>query len=172
MVGAGTVRKDNPRLTVRNIARSSNPVRVLISDKINLPQESRLFASMKAHPTWVIHGADAEKETKQVWTGAGAKLLETTSVSGIVSIKSALKNLASEGLTSVYCEGGSQLAACLLSNNLVDELIIFTAGVLIGDDGLPTIASLGVNELKEAKRLNLIDSVALDGDIMTRWSLK
>ena len=172
MVGAGTVRKDNPSLTVRNIARSANPVRVLISDKINLPQESRLFASMKAHPTWIIHGADVEKEKKQVWIGAGAKLLETTSISGIISIKSALGNLASEGLTSVYCEGGSQLAACLLSNNLVDELIIFTAGVLIGDDGLPTIASLGVNELKDAKRLNLLESVAFDGDIMTRWSLK
>ena len=98
MVGAGTVRKDNPRLTVRSIARSANPVRVLISDKINLPQESRLFASIKAHPTWIIHGADAEKETKQVWTDAGAKLLETTSISGNISIKSALKNLSSEGL--------------------------------------------------------------------------
>ena len=172
MVGAGTVRKDNPRLTVRSIARSANPVRVLISDKINLPQESRLFASIKAHPTWIIHGVDAEKETKQVWTGAGAKLLETKSISGNISIKSALKNLASEGLTSVYCEGGSRLAACLLSNNLVDELIIFTAGIIIGDDGLSTIASLGVNELKDARRLNLLESVALDGDIMTRWSLK
>ena len=172
MVGAGTVRKDNPRLTVRSIARSANPVRVLISDKINLPQDSRLFASTNSHPTWLVHGADAEEEIKQVWTDAGAKLLETKSSSGNISIKSALKKLASEGLTSVYCEGGSKLAACLLSNNLVDELIIFTAGVIIGDDGLPTIASLGVNKLKDAKRLNLLESVTMDGDIMTRWSLK
>ena len=46
MVGAGTVRKDNPRLTVRNIARAANPVRVLISNKINLPQDSKIFSSM------------------------------------------------------------------------------------------------------------------------------
>tara|TARA_B100000963_G_scaffold302447_1_gene275357 strand:+ start:249 stop:548 length:300 start_codon:yes stop_codon:yes gene_type:complete len=99
-------------------------------------------------------------------------LLETKSSSGNISIKSALENLASEGLTSVYCEGGSKLAACLLSNNLIDELIIFTAGILIGNDGLPTIASLGINKLKDARRLNLLESVTLDGDIMTRWSLK
>ena len=172
MVGAGTVRKDNPRLTVRNIARSANPVRVLISNKINLPHDSRIFTSMKAHPTWIIHGADTNEGTKQIWAKEGAKLLEAKSNNGKIVLKNALKNLALEGLTSVYCEGGSNLAAGLLSNNLVDELIIFTAGIIIGEDGLPTVASLGLDKLQEARRLELMESVTLGGDIMTRWSLK
>ena len=80
--------------------------------------------------------------------------------------------MAFEGLTSVYCEGGGNLAASLLSNNLVDELIIFTAGVIIGEDGLPTVGPLGLDKLQEASRLDLLESVTLGDDIMTRWSIK
>ena len=172
MVGAGTVRTDNPRLTVRNIARSANPVRVLISNKINLPQDSRIFASMKSHPTWIIHGPDTNEGTKKTWAEEGAKLLEAKCSDGKIILENALKNLAFEGLTSDYCECGSNLAAGLLSNNLVDELIIFTAGIIIGEDGLPTVASLGLDKLQDARRLELMESVTLGGDIMTRWSVK
>ena len=172
MVGAGTVRKDNPRLSVRNVAGSANPVRVLISNKINLPQDSRIFASIKTHPTWIIHGVDANEGTKKTWAEEGAKLLEAKCSNGKIILKNALKNLAFEGLTSVYCEGGGNLAASLLSNNLVDELIIFTAGVIIGEDGLPTVGPLGLDKLQEARRLDLLESVTLGDDIMTRWSIK
>ena len=127
---------------------------------------------MKSHPTWIIHGADTDQGTKETWAKEGAKLLEAKSNNGEIVLKNALKNLALEGLTSVYCEGGSNLAAGLLSNNLVDELIIFTAGIIIGEDGLPTVASLGLDKLKDARRLKLMESVTLGGDIMTRWSVK
>ena len=56
--------------------------------------------------------------------------------------------------------------------NFVDELIIFTAGVIIGGDGLPTVASLGLDNLKDARRLNLLETMTIDGDVMTRWSFK
>jgi diaminohydroxyphosphoribosylaminopyrimidine deaminase/5-amino-6-(5-phosphoribosylamino)uracil reductase len=172
MIGAGTARNDNPRLTVRNTALSANPVRIIISDKIDLPINSKLFTSIKSHPTWIIHGADTDEEIKKAWTEEGAKLLKTESANGKILLKSALINLASEGITSVYCEGGSTLAASLLSDNFVDELIIFTAGVIIGGDGLPTVASLGLDNLKDARRLNLLETMTIDGDVMTRWSFK
>ena len=170
MIGAGTARNDNPRLTVRNTALSANPVRTIISDKINLPIKSKLFRSMKSHPTWIIHGGDTDEEIKKAWTEEGAKLLKTESANGKILLKNALINLASEGITSVYCEGGSTLAASLLADNFVDELIIFTAGVIIGGDGLPTVASLGLDNLKDSRRLNLLETMTIDGDVMTRWS--
>ena len=82
---------------------------------------------MKSHPTWIIHGTDTNERTKKTWAEEGAKLLEAKSINGKIILKNALKKLAFEGLTSGYCEGGSHLAAGLLSNNLVDELIIFTS---------------------------------------------
>jgi diaminohydroxyphosphoribosylaminopyrimidine deaminase/5-amino-6-(5-phosphoribosylamino)uracil reductase len=170
MIGAGTARNDNPRLTVRNNALSANPVRIIISDKINLPIKSKLFTSMKSHPTWIIHGGDTDQKIKKAWTDEGAKLLKTENANGKILLKNALINLASEGITSVYCEGGSTLAASLLADNFVDELIIFTAGVIIGGDGLPTVASLGLDNLKDARRLNLLETMTIDGDVMTRWS--
>ena len=74
--------------------------------------------------------------------------------------------------TSDRGEGGSTLAASLLSDNFVDELIILTAGVIIGGDGLPTVASLGLDNIKDARRLNLVETMTIDGDVMTRWSFK
>ena len=148
MIGAGTARNDNPRLTVRNTALSANPVRIIISDKINLPIKSKLFTSMKSHPTWIIHGGDTDEEIKKAWTDEGAKLLKTESANGKILLKNALINLASEGITSVYCEGGSTLAASLLADNFVDELIIFTAGVIIGGDGCRRLHLWGLIILK------------------------
>ena len=43
---------------------------------------------------------------------------------------------------------------------------------IIGEDGLPTVASLGLDKLQNARRLDLMESVTLGDDIMTRWSVK
>ena len=102
MIGAGTARNDNPRLTVRNTALSANPVRIIISDKINLPIKSKLFTSMKSHPTWIIHGGDTDEEIKKAWTDEGAKLLKTESANGKILLKNALINLASEAVSYTH----------------------------------------------------------------------
>ena len=99
----------------------------------------------------------------------GAILLPCAMEGRSLDIRSVLAELAQQGLGRVYCEGGSALAASLLSANLVDELVGFTAGVVIGAEGLPSLGVMGISDLGDAPRFELISSTPIAGDVMHRW---
>ena len=78
--------------------------------------------------------------------------------------------ISGEGLGRVFCEGGGALAASLLSADAVDELVGFTAGLLIGAEGMPSLGTMGIADLGEAPRFTLRSSTPIGGDVMHRWS--
>ncbi|WP_415394094.1 bifunctional diaminohydroxyphosphoribosylaminopyrimidine deaminase/5-amino-6-(5-phosphoribosylamino)uracil reductase RibD [Paracoccus sp. SJTW-4] len=84
-------------------------------------------------------------------------------------VHEALAELSRRGLTRVFCEGGGQLAAALLAAGLVDELVGYTAGVVLGGDGRAAVAPLALGALAEAPRFRLAETRALGGDVFHRW---
>jgi len=73
------------------------------------------------------------------------------------------------GLTRILCEGGGTLAASLLAENLVDELVVFTAGKVIGTEGISAIGSLDLTALNLAPRFKRVSIQAIGEDIMSVW---
>ena len=69
----------------------------------------------------------------------------------------------------MFCEGGSALAASLLAADLVDELVGFSAGLVIGAEGLPAIGAMGLANLSEAARFDLVETRDLGGDVVHHW---
>lgn len=80
-----------------------------------------------------------------------------------------LSELGARGLTRVLCEGGGVLAASLLQAGLVDELVGYSAGVVLGADGLASVGAMGLAALSDAPRFRLIESRPIGGDLMHRW---
>ena len=169
MVGAGTARADDPSLTVRDLGMEYQPVRVVVSRHLDLPLMSQLARTAKDVPLWLCHGQGADIERIRAWDGIGAKLLSCNLHGVQLDPTDILAQLGAQGLTSVFCEGGSALAATLLAHDLVDELVGFTAGVTIGAEGLPALGALGVGRLEEAPRFQLVDSRPVGPDILHRW---
>lgn len=169
MVGAGTARADNPMLTVRGLDVPRQPVRVVVSRRLDVPLMSELARTAGEVPVWMCHGPDADRSLREAWQGLGAELVECRLHGRQLEIGSVLQALGERGLTRVFCEGGGALAASLLSAGLVDELIGFTAGVVIGAEGLPGVGAMGLARLEEAPRFRLIEAAAVGGDIMHRW---
>lgn len=169
MVGAGTARADDPMLTVRDLGIDRQPVRVVISRRLDLPVAAALARSAGQVPLWICHGADADAERVAVWQALGARCFPCEIRDGTVDVGAALTALAGAGLTKVLCEGGGGLAATLLSAGLVDELVVFAAGVLIGAEGTPALAALGVERLVDAPRFKLDDVQKIGADVMQRW---
>jgi diaminohydroxyphosphoribosylaminopyrimidine deaminase/5-amino-6-(5-phosphoribosylamino)uracil reductase len=92
---------------------------------------------------------------------------------GLPDIAAALGILAIEfGVTRLFCEGGGKLAASLLAANLVDELILFQAGKVIGDDGLPSVRGFGLETLGDAPQFSLSDVRAVGPDVISVWRSK
>jgi diaminohydroxyphosphoribosylaminopyrimidine deaminase/5-amino-6-(5-phosphoribosylamino)uracil reductase len=169
MVGAGTARADDPQLNVRGMGDVRQPVRVVISKSLELPSKSKLLATSETLPVWLVHGPDADGAALGQ---TGVQLVAGKLDNGEVDLADAMTQLAEKGLTRIFCEGGGRLASSLLRNNLVDELIMFTAGVAIGADGLPSLGEMGLEKLSDAPRFSLLSSQRVGSDIMPRWSIK
>lgn len=169
MVGAGTARADDPSLTVRDLGIDWQPVRVVVSRRLDLPLLGQLARGAKDVPVWLCHGHDADGERLKAWEGLGAKLLPCGVRGAQLDPADILQQLGAAGLTRVLCEGGSALAASLLSADLVDELVGFSAGMAIGAEGLPSIGALGLDRLETAPRFVLRDCSALGPDILHHW---
>lgn len=165
MVGAGTARADDPALTVRGFGAVSQPVRVVISRRLDVPVASVLGRTAREVPVWLIHGPDAPPAARDAWADTGARLMESAlDAGGQIDVAAALQHLGQAGLTRVFCEGGGALAASLLAADLVDDLAVFSGGLVIGADSTPSVGAMGVAALSDAPRFDLerVDSVGRD----------
>jgi len=169
MVGAGTARADDPSLTVRDFTPARQPVRVVISRHLDLPLMGNLARTAQEIPVWICHGPNPDPVLRSAWEGLGATLLECRLQGRQIDPASVLETLGKQGLTRVFCEGGGMLAASLLSANLVDELVGFTAGLALGAEGRPALGALGLGHLSEATRFDLIETRAIGPDVLHRW---
>lgn len=167
MVGAGTVRADDPQLTVRGMGARRQPVRVVVSHGLDLPQEAQLFQTAREVPVWLCHGAMADAAPL---TAKGAVSLTCATADGAVDPIDVLRNLAAQGLTRVFCEGGGALAASLLRVGCVDRLELFQAGKVIGGDGLAALGSLGVAHLADGPAFARVAARAVGDDIWSTWA--
>ena len=169
MVGAGTARADDPSLTVRDMGVTRQPVRVVVSRRLDVPLMSNLARTAGDVPVWLCHGPDVDPPLKQAWEGLGATLIECNLSGRQIDLRSVLQGLGAAGLTRAFCEGGGQLAASLLSAGLVDELITFTAGLALGAEGQPALGALGIERLGEAQRFTRAELRPVGSDVMTVW---
>lgn len=169
MVGAGTARKDDPSLTVRGLGVARQPARVVVSRRLDLPLLGQLARTAEKVPLWICHGRDADPERLRAWEGLGARLVACGIAQAQIDPADMLVQLGKAGLTRIFCEGGSALAASLLGAEAVDELIGFSAGFSIGAEGLPAIGAMGLSNLAEAERFELVEARPVGADLMQRW---
>lgn len=169
LIGAGTARADDPSLTVRDLGVTRQPIRIVAAQSLSIPLESTLARSAQKVPVWLCHGAAASDERKQAWEAVGAKLIACGASEGGLDPEAMLKALGSLGLTRVFCEGGGHLAASLLRADLVDRLIIHSAGVVMGGDGLSGVAPMGLDILADAARMRLLSHRQLGDDVEHIW---
>ncbi len=169
LVGGGTARADDPSLTVRDLGIEHQPVRVVVSRRLDLPLMSKLARTANEVPVWLAHGPDVDSELSRTWEGLGAELIGCELESGQVSATSLLQGLGAKGLTRVFCEGGGALAASLLAADLVDELVVFSAGMAIGAEGFPGVGAMGIDRLAAAPRFALQSQERVGADVLTTW---
>jgi diaminohydroxyphosphoribosylaminopyrimidine deaminase / 5-amino-6-(5-phosphoribosylamino)uracil reductase len=171
LIGAGTARADDPRLDVRRLGIAAAPVRVVVAGGLSLPLESNLARSARAQPLWLCHHPEAEPRRREAWARAGAELIEVPfDHEGQLDLAAMLQRLGGRGLTRVLCEGGGRLAGALIAADLVDKIVAHTAGLAIGEEGVPGIGPIGVGTLAFAPRFRLAGTARLGPDLASRWS--
>ena len=169
MVGAGTARADDPDLSVRDLGAVRQPVRIVIDSRLACAPDSRLGQSAGQSPVWLVHTPSAPAAARAAWAQTGAMLIEVPASGGHVDLRAALQKLAALGLTRILCEGGAALAAALVREALVDEIAVFSAGLMIGSEGRPALGALSVDTLANAPRLTRVSHQSTGADTLTIW---
>jgi diaminohydroxyphosphoribosylaminopyrimidine deaminase/5-amino-6-(5-phosphoribosylamino)uracil reductase len=153
MIGVGTVRGDDPLLTVRLPGMDKvRPLRVVLDARLETPLRSRLVQTAKDFPTLIVAGesvAPSVIDTLEQASGGAVQIACVATRDGRIDLQAALGELAARGVTRVWGEGGPRIGAELIAQGLADRVILYTAPKPFGRVGLPA--------LNEAARATLVD---------------
>ncbi len=157
LTGIGTVLADDPLLTCRLPGMADrSPVRVVLDGRLRLGLGSRLVATARETPLWVITGTSASAEREEALRNAGAEVLRVPEAGGGLDLTAVLMRLAERGATRLMVEAGPILAAAMLQADLVDEAALLRSPKAIGPAGIDALEGLPLAALTGSPRLELI----------------
>jgi diaminohydroxyphosphoribosylaminopyrimidine deaminase / 5-amino-6-(5-phosphoribosylamino)uracil reductase len=161
LTGIGTVRDDNPRLDVREVATPRQPHAVVVDSRLETPLDANMF-----HPgrPLFIYGAIDDRERRAALEGRGAIVILLPGPNGKVDLPAALRDLASRGVNELHVEAGHKLNGSLLREGLVDEFLVYLAPKLLGHG--PGMADVGpLTELAQAAPLEFLSAAPVGADL-------
>ncbi|MBC7292666.1 MAG: RibD family protein [Thermoleophilia bacterium] len=144
MVGAGTLHRDDPRLTARPLARppvepaagtsgcKKQPLRVVVDSGLKLPRQATLVQSVKEGPVLVVCGDRVPKQRRaevQTW---GVEVAAVEGEEGRPAPRAVAALLAQRGVQHVLLEGGPTLAGAWWEAGLIDQVMAFVSPRLVG----------------------------------------
>jgi diaminohydroxyphosphoribosylaminopyrimidine deaminase/5-amino-6-(5-phosphoribosylamino)uracil reductase len=161
LTGIGTVRDDDPSLTVRDVVTTRQPLRVVVDSRLEIPPTARI---LQGEPVLIVGAVDnAEKMALLRSTGNFVEILNNGA--GKVDLKALLELLAQRGINEVHAEAGFKLNGSLLREGLVDELLLYLAPCLIGHDASGLFNLPELTRLDGKKQLRIRDLRQLGEDI-------
>lgn len=168
LVGIGTVRGDNPRLTTRlDSQKGVDPVRIVLDTHLSIPLDARILALDSDADTLLITGENAAKAKRKKLQRDGVRIIEQPLEDGRIHLTSLMNRLGSEGITSLLIEGGSTVLASALKSGIVDKVLFFYAPkILGGDDGMPICRGTGAALMKDSIQLKHIRVQRFAEDVM------
>jgi diaminohydroxyphosphoribosylaminopyrimidine deaminase/5-amino-6-(5-phosphoribosylamino)uracil reductase len=167
LVGAGTVRADNPLLTCR-IAGGRNPFRVVLDSRLRISPSAQLLRLPDADRTIIATTQQAPLGKIATLEKLGILIWRLPSRNGRVAWLPLLRKLASIGVVSLLIEGGAEIAASALKTKIVDKLALFYAPKIVGGDGRAMIGPLGIRKMSDALSLRRFN-VQRHGEDILLW---
>ena len=161
LVGAGTARADDPRLTTRlEGRRGHDPVRVVLDSCLTLPRHLRLFRQASRAKTLV-----ATTSAKRPRLAPGVELLPCLGRGRRVDLPDLLAKLADRGIVHLLVEGGAEVHRSFLAEGLVDRVVVYVAPkLLLG--GTAWLAGPGPYRMAEAISLERVEVRRVGDDLV------
>ncbi|MFH1657769.1 MAG: bifunctional diaminohydroxyphosphoribosylaminopyrimidine deaminase/5-amino-6-(5-phosphoribosylamino)uracil reductase RibD [Pseudomonadota bacterium] len=161
LTGIGTVRDDDPNLTVRDVATTRQPLRVVVDSRLEILPTARI---LQGEPVLIVGAIEnAEKMALLRSTGNFVEILNNGSDK--VDLKALLELLARRGINEVHAEAGFKLNGSLLGEGLIDELLLYLAPCLIGHEASGLFNLPELITLDGKRRLKIRDLRQLGEDI-------
>jgi diaminohydroxyphosphoribosylaminopyrimidine deaminase/5-amino-6-(5-phosphoribosylamino)uracil reductase len=154
MIGAGTLRSDDPRLDVRLDGYDGpQPLPIVVAGSRPLPVRARLY----------LRNPLVYSPTDQLAVPDGVEVV-STGAADAVDLDLALKDLGARGVVDLLVEGGPTLAAALLHRGLADTIIVYVGSTLAGGTGVAPFAGV-FSTIEAARPVQITNAQRLGADI-------
>ncbi len=165
LIGSGTALRDQPRLTVRlDLATPyKQPLRVVVDAQGRVAAQGPLFDQELSSTLMVTTARCCEKRRKE-WESRGAEVIILSAIGEHVDLQALVRELGKRGVVQLLVEGGSEIATAFFQQKLVQRLVLYFGGSLLGVEGKPFL-NLSVGSLHESPRLMLESLSRLGNDI-------
>lgn len=177
LVGAATVRTDNPRLLVRSPARRAERVaRGLPASpaKVTLTRHGELDATAAFFTTGcsdkIVYCPAAAADDLRARLGAVATVVDT-GPAGDVDVAGVLEDLSARGVNRVMVEGGGSILTQFLTTGLADELHLVVAPLFVGDSRAPRLVGDGRFPWTASRRAPLAEVRQIGDVVLLRYAL-
>ncbi|MDX1431714.1 MAG: bifunctional diaminohydroxyphosphoribosylaminopyrimidine deaminase/5-amino-6-(5-phosphoribosylamino)uracil reductase RibD [Gammaproteobacteria bacterium] len=163
LTGIGTLLADDPSLTVREVQPEDGgpvrqPLRVVLARRLRTPADARLLGEPGA--TLIATEVD-DPAAHRALIEAGAEILPLAGD----TLAALMQALAERAVNEVLVEAGATLAGALVEAALVDEIVLYTAPILLGDAARGLFRLPGVRRLGDAVELQIIDVRTIGKDL-------
>ncbi|BCJ62532.1 RibD family protein [Micromonospora endophytica] len=175
LVGAGTVRRDDPRLLVRGAHRRADriarglpesPVRVTVTGCGDLDPTARFFTVGATDR--IVYCASGSVEKTRHRLGERATVVD---VGDPVDLARALADLADRGVRRLLVEGGARMHGQFLTAGLADELHLVVAPFFVGDGRAPRFVGEGRFPWHPGRRARVLEARQIGDVVLTRYAL-
>ncbi|MEW6433243.1 MAG: bifunctional diaminohydroxyphosphoribosylaminopyrimidine deaminase/5-amino-6-(5-phosphoribosylamino)uracil reductase RibD [Myxococcota bacterium] len=170
LVGATTVRRDDPALTTR-LPGGRSPARLVLDPNLSTSPKAKLYAPTGGTRRIVVTTA-AAADRASAFLRRGVEVWPLAVKRGRLDLDGLLVRLAHEGLLHLLVEGGALVHQSFLRAGLADEVVLFVAPKLFGDPGLTWTGALGVERPEQAVRLEGLEARPVGPDLMITARLR
>ena len=142
LIGVETALIDNPSLTTRlaGVPETRDPLRIVLDSRLRLSAEARMLTQDSAAATWIVCSQEASLAQEARLVARGAQVVRLPpDQEGRIDLNGLVRFLGDNNLTSVLVEGGARVHGAFYRQGLVDELLLFYAPCIIGDQGIPLV---------------------------------
>jgi len=166
LTGIGTVKADDPQLTVRAVETPRQPRRIVVDSKLDISPTARI---LDGGGTWIVAATgDAEKEA--ALRAVGAEIILLPNASGKVDLAALMLELGRRQINELHVEAGAKLNGSLVREGCVDELLVYLAPVLVGDaQGMFALPALTELDRKHRLKFHDIKQIGDDVRILARF---
>jgi diaminohydroxyphosphoribosylaminopyrimidine deaminase/5-amino-6-(5-phosphoribosylamino)uracil reductase len=173
LVGAGTVRRDDPRLTIRLPGVCAPRVRAVLAPRLDLDPRARLFERSDGQPRPTIYTVRGLPDALVARFDGLAEVVAVPDRSGVLSLDDVLADLARREVQSVLVEGGAKTHAGFLDAGLADRMTLFLSRRLLGSrGGTPLLDREVVERPALGWRLGDVRQLALGDDLVLLGKLE
>ena len=164
LTGVGTILADDPRMTVRlpgerwTIERERQPLLAIVDSKCRTPLSAKIFERDGNIVIYTNTNKNMHERCEVVYH-------LSASASGQVSLSGVLRDLASREVNEVHVEAGAALAASLLNEQLIDELIVYLAPHLLGADARSLFEFTGLTQMEDRPSFVFTDVTTIGPDV-------